>query len=107
MTTRYALIGSGHRAQMYLDAIAGPHADVAELVALLDVNPARREFHRDRVPAFAGVRLGGPEELEAMAARIEAGGFELSWSERTTFPGYLRFHARDGAGNRIEVLTPY
>ena len=66
MTTRYALIGSGHRAQMYLDAIAGPHADVAELVALLDVNPARREFHRDRVPAFAGVRLGGPEELEAI-----------------------------------------
>ena len=42
MPTRYALIGSGHRAQMYLDAIAGPHADVAELVALLDVNPARR-----------------------------------------------------------------
>jgi hypothetical protein len=37
MTTRYALIGSGHRAQMYLDAIAGPHADVAELVAMLDV----------------------------------------------------------------------
>ena len=64
MRTRYALIGSGHRAQMYLDAIAGPHADVAELVALLDVNPARREFHRDRVSAFAEVRLAGPEQLE-------------------------------------------
>ncbi|MEE1617674.1 Gfo/Idh/MocA family protein [Brachybacterium sp. J153] len=68
MRTRYALIGSGHRAQMYLDAIAGPHADVAELVALIDVNPARREFHRDRVPSFADVRLGGPEELEAIIA---------------------------------------
>ncbi len=64
MPTRYALIGSGHRAQMYLDAIAGPHADVAELVALLDVNPARREFHRDRIPAFADVVLAGPDELE-------------------------------------------
>ena len=64
MPTRYALIGSGHRAQMYLDAIAGPHADVAELVALLDVNPARREFHRDRIPAFADVVLAGPEQLE-------------------------------------------
>lgn len=64
MPTRYALIGSGHRAQMYLDAIAGPHADVAELVALLDVNPTRREFHRDRVPAFADVVLAGPEQLE-------------------------------------------
>ncbi|MGO1480583.1 MAG: Gfo/Idh/MocA family protein [Brachybacterium sp.] len=64
MPTRYALIGSGHRAQMYLDAIAGPHADVAELVALLDINPVRREFHRDRVPAFADVVLAGPEQLE-------------------------------------------
>ena len=62
MRTRYALSGSGHRAQMYLDAIAGPHADVAELVALLDVNPARREFHRDRVPAFADVVLAGAEQ---------------------------------------------
>ncbi|MDN5688127.1 MAG: Gfo/Idh/MocA family oxidoreductase [Brachybacterium sp.] len=64
MLTRYALIGSGHRAQMYLDAIAGPHADVAELVALLDINPARLEFHRDRHPAFADVVLAGPDQLE-------------------------------------------
>ena len=70
MRTRYALIGSGHRAQMYLDAIAGPHADVAELVALLDVNPARREFHRDRVPAFADVRLAGPDELEQVITEL-------------------------------------
>ena len=68
MTTRYALIGSGHRAQMYLDAIAGPHADVAELVAMLDVNPARLDFHRDRVPAFAEVVLAGPERLEQVIA---------------------------------------
>ena len=26
---RYGLIGAGHRAQMYLDAIGGAHADVA------------------------------------------------------------------------------
>ena len=85
MTTRYALIGSGHRAQMYLDAIAGPHADVAELVALIDVNPARREFHRDRVPAFAGVRLGGPEELEAI--------IEQEQVERVIVTSVDRLHA--------------
>ena len=68
MPTRSALIGTGHRAQMYLDAIAGPHADVAELVALIDVNPARREFHRDRVPAFADVTLAGPDQLEQVIA---------------------------------------
>ncbi|GAA4518921.1 Gfo/Idh/MocA family oxidoreductase [Brachybacterium paraconglomeratum] len=68
MRTRYALIGSGHRAQMYLDAIAGPHADVAELAALIDVNSSRREYHRDRLEAFAQVRLGGPDELEQIIA---------------------------------------
>ena len=68
MPTRYAVIGTGHRSQMYLDAIAGPHADVAELVALIDVNPSRLEYHRDRHEAFAQVRLGGPDELEQIIA---------------------------------------
>ncbi|MEV4774773.1 VOC family protein [Microbacterium sp. LWH12-1.2] len=45
--------------------------------------------------------------LEAMAQRIEAGGFDLSWADRETFEGYIRFHARDGFGNRLEVLTPH
>lgn len=43
---RYALIGAGSRAQMYLDAIAGPHADCAELVAWADSNPGRLDFSR-------------------------------------------------------------
>ena len=33
--TRYALVGAGHRAQMYVDAITGTHADRAELVATI------------------------------------------------------------------------
>ncbi|BDZ48643.1 glyoxalase [Frondihabitans sucicola] len=44
-------------------------------------------------------------ELEAMGQRIESGGFEVSWAERDTLEGYARFHARDGFGNRFEVLT--
>lgn len=46
------------------------------------------------------------DDLEAVAARVEAGGFELSWAERDTFDGFTRFHARDGFGNRVEVMTP-
>lgn len=42
--TRYALVGAGSRAQMFLDAIAGPHADVAELVAWTDTNPGRLDW---------------------------------------------------------------
>lgn len=41
---RYGLIGAGSRAQMYLDAIAGPHREVAKLVAWADTNPGRLDF---------------------------------------------------------------
>ena len=52
--TRYALVGTGSRAQMYLDAIAGPHADVAELVAWADTNPGRLDWYDARLRA-AGI----------------------------------------------------
>lgn len=64
MTTRirYALIGTGSRAQMYLDAIAGPHAEVAELVAWADPNPGRLDWSQaqDR-----GGALGAPARFDA------------------------------------------
>lgn len=44
-------------------------------------------------------------DLEAVGARVAAAGYEVSWAERDSFDGYLRFHARDGFGNRIEVLA--
>ena len=70
---RYALIGTGSRAQMYLDAIRGDHADVAELVAWSDTNEGRLDFYqgqfmasRTPVPArFA------PDELEATIVALE------------------------------------
>lgn len=45
-------------------------------------------------------------ELESMAARIEGVGCDVSWAQRDTFDGYVRFHARDPFGNRLEVMTP-
>ncbi|WP_402462370.1 Gfo/Idh/MocA family protein [Isoptericola aurantiacus] len=45
---RYAVVGTGHRARLYVDALCGEHADVAELVALCDTNPARLAFHVER-----------------------------------------------------------
>lgn len=56
--------------------------------------------------AHPGLVLDSLEELEATAERIKNGGYEISWKERDTFEGYVRFHARDGFGNRIEVLSP-
>ncbi|WP_127793347.1 Gfo/Idh/MocA family protein [Agromyces sp. LHK192] len=47
--TRYALIGTGSRAQIYLGAMAGPHAADAELVAWADPNPGRLDWNERRL----------------------------------------------------------
>jgi predicted dehydrogenase len=49
--TRYALVGCGHRAKTYLDAIAGPYSQGASVVAVCDSNPGRAEMARARVAA--------------------------------------------------------
>lgn len=49
--TRYALVGCGHRAKTFLDAIAGPYAASASVVAVCDSNPGRAEMARARVAA--------------------------------------------------------
>ena len=41
---RYAVVGAGHRSQMYVDAITGPYADHAELVAICEPNPVRAAY---------------------------------------------------------------
>lgn len=45
-------------------------------------------------------------ELEATAVRIEQVEGQVSWAERDTFEGFVRFHVRDPFGNRLEVMTP-
>ncbi|WP_411698356.1 Gfo/Idh/MocA family protein [Conyzicola sp.] len=70
MTERYALIGTGHRAQMYLDAMRGDHADVAELVAWSDTNQGRLDFYQAQfVASHAAVPLRfAPDDLERTIA---------------------------------------
>lgn len=73
MTTRYAVIGTGHRCQMYLDAIGAEHAGVATLVAMVDINPGRVEVHKSRMVATYGydpatIATGGPDDLEKILA---------------------------------------
>ena len=54
------------------------------------------------------VQLAIPAGGEDVARRfyVEALGFEVDHRERGTFPGYLRLHAFDGHGNRVELLAP-
>lgn len=65
---RYALIGTGSRAQMYLGAIAGHHADVAELVAAGDSNPGRVAWSLAQHPGLGSPAVFEPAELAATIA---------------------------------------
>ncbi|SFI47714.1 Oxidoreductase family, NAD-binding Rossmann fold [Microbacterium saccharophilum] len=72
---RYALVGAGSRAQMYVDAITGPHADVAELVAWADPNPGRLDWHEARVRA-SGAQAPARFDPADLAAAVAAHGID-------------------------------
>ncbi|WP_281176700.1 Gfo/Idh/MocA family protein [Curtobacterium ammoniigenes] len=69
--TRYAIIGTGSRAGMYIGAMLGDHSDVAELVAMVDQNPGRMEYYR-RLVAEQSPGLTpstwSPDQLEQVIA---------------------------------------
>ena len=71
MKLRYAAVGTGHRVEMYTDAMLGPHADSAELVALLDPNPARLAHYAAVVEASGAdsPATASPDALESVIAR--------------------------------------
>ncbi|MEU8248576.1 Gfo/Idh/MocA family oxidoreductase [Nonomuraea sp. NPDC048916] len=60
MSTRYAFVGLGHRAQMYIDALLGDWRDAGTIVAFCDTNQTRMDYYVERVgrpvPCF------GPQE---------------------------------------------
>ena len=45
-------------------------------------------------------------ELEEVASRLTALGFDVDWTQRHSFPGQERCHTADGQGNRVELLAP-
>ncbi|WP_051480857.1 Gfo/Idh/MocA family protein [Cellulomonas sp. KRMCY2] len=66
---RYAVAGTGHRAWMYIDAILGEHADVAELVAWCEPNPTRIDYYDALVAGRGGAAAlprYTPDALEQM-----------------------------------------
>jgi len=67
---RYAIVGLGHRSHMYVDAILGDHADVAELAAFCEPNPGRAAVYTDLAAERGrpGVPTFAPADLERMIA---------------------------------------
>lgn len=46
---RYAVVGAGSRAGLYIDAILDEHAGSAALVAIVEPNPHRQDLYLRRV----------------------------------------------------------
>ena len=62
---RYAVVGTGSRAGMYVDAMLGEHADVAVPVAWCDTNESRMAAYDERVRPHTP-RHYHPDQLEHM-----------------------------------------
>ncbi|MFC4114994.1 Gfo/Idh/MocA family protein [Nonomuraea zeae] len=64
---KYAFVGLGHRAQMYVDALLGEWRDAGTIVALCDSNRTRMDYYVERigheVPRFAPDEFGKVLEL--------------------------------------------
>lgn len=67
---RYAVVGTGHRASMYIDALIGTHAPDGEIVAWVEPNPVRAAAYEARVAvALGGLRpVYHPDDLEKAIA---------------------------------------
>lgn len=73
-----------------------------------DGDTAVAEIHVGVEEPFAPARKAHPallvDDLVAVVGRLRALGFDVDERERDTFPGYVRVHAADTAGNRVELL---
>ena len=44
-------------------------------------------------------------DLDALAERIEAAGYDIVWADPEETPGIRRFHTHDCLGNRLEFMA--
>lgn len=75
---RYAVVGTGNRAQLYVDALLTTHADVGTPVAWCDVNAVRMSYYDDRYRSVHGdvpaPRRYGPDDFAALLAEVRPDG---------------------------------
>lgn len=91
--SRLVLIGTGSRSEMYIRAILSAHADVAELVAIADVNAGRVEYFRTLAA-----------ELAAELAK-ESGAENASLLDSFE-PSALRAYIQENRIDRVIITTP-
>ena len=73
-----------------------------------DSGAVAAELHVGVEDPFSPARKAHPafvvDDLDEVAGRLRALGFEVDERERDTVPGHLRLHTFDAHGNRVEVL---
>ena len=71
---RHAVVGTGHRAEMYVQALLDSHADVGTPVAWCDTNPVRMNYYdrlfRSYAPDVALPSSWPAEEFEEMLSSV-------------------------------------
>ncbi|MEU4570144.1 Gfo/Idh/MocA family oxidoreductase [Micromonospora sp. NPDC023956] len=101
---RYAFVGTGSRARMYLTALLGTHADVGHPVAFCDTNEVRMAYH-DRIVRQAHRNLTvphyAPGDFAALLAR-ERPDVVVVTSPDATHAGYVDAALRHGADVVVE-----
>ena len=63
--TRYAVVGTGSRAAMYIDALSGPYAGVGSIIAFCDTNATRMAYYEKVLEA-----AGAPAPVRYAADRF-------------------------------------
>lgn len=73
LSQRYAVIGTGHRSEMYIRALATTFRDQAQLVAFVDPNPIRAAYYNALLEGegLQPVPVRHPDVLEATIAELQ------------------------------------
>jgi catechol 2,3-dioxygenase-like lactoylglutathione lyase family enzyme len=79
------------------------HDDHGQVTAELHVGV--EDPFRPSAKAHPALLLADVAELDATATRLTEAGYDVDHTERLTFAGYERVHARDPHGNRVELLA--
>ncbi|MDX3109007.1 Gfo/Idh/MocA family protein [Nonomuraea angiospora] len=94
---RYAFVGTGSRARMYLDALLGPYADLGRPVAFCDTNEVRMAYY-DRV-AGAPLPHYAPDGYDRV---LEGSDVVVVTSPDFTHAGYVSRALRAGVDVVVE-----
>ena len=98
---RYAVVGTGARARMYIEALAGPYP--GEIVAWCDPNGVRMSFYEEalRVAGRGAPARYRPERFDALLAH-ERPDVVIVTSPDHTHPAYAAAALRAGCGVIME-----